>query len=154
VSDQRNAHWSRNELTLLRPIEADLTLNAATSSGYGGRFEIAAQTTNKRLGLYFQDSPGMSTLHLAGRTTNAHIEARMHHEYEGHVHASTTNEPIELTKHNERDPFPGPRVRQWDYLRFNEQQTWMQGYVHWGFRPHNAGSASLETTNAPIMLTV
>jgi hypothetical protein len=127
-----------------RPIDVEWTLEKAILSKQS-LFDIDARTTNKPLLLFFQDSPVGSTLYLNGRTSNARIDADLHIEYEGHIYATTTNEPVGLVKKPRPD---------WDYLRFNDQGTRMHGYVQWGLRPRGAGRAVLETTNAPIVLNV
>jgi hypothetical protein len=139
---------------LARRVDVDFTLNAVTSSGWGGLFDIDVRTTNDPLSLFFQDSPADSTLRLVGHTTNGKIRAELHRAFEGHFRAATTNHPAGFHRPYVEDPKGEGRARTIDSLWWSEDGTSMHGDVHWDEGKDNLGSATFYTTNARIFLGI
>jgi hypothetical protein len=145
--------YSNDTYFVNREIDLDFTLNAATSTGWGGFFDIDARTTNKPLTLTVLESPADSMLRIVGVTTNAQLWAHLHPAFEGHFRATTTNARAGFNQgrtHN--DPKGQGRERKIDYIRGKEDGTGFTGYVHWGRGTNNSGSAVFQTTNAFVGL--
>jgi len=131
-------------------LKSNISLISPAPSHVGGMFDVVGVTTNAPLALNFTNSSVDAFLAVDARTTNAPANLSMNPAYEGAFQLYTTNANVAVPfDPDARDPAGRGRRRKMSMSRMNK---YVEGVVSWGPGGELKGSASLRSTNEPVLL--
>jgi hypothetical protein len=137
-----------------RHIESEVTLVADTDSKWGGEFDVVAETSNAPLRLIFADSPVDHVLRLRAHTSIGPADVSLHRAFEGSFSARTSYSQARLLKTEVEDPKGRGRQRKVNSVMWDKYHRDVSGKVSWGEREAELGSVEVETSLAPVSLSL
>lgn len=141
---------TKHHILPCRLLESAISLVSSKSTG--GKFEVAARTSNSPLKIEYPVSPVDSTLRFNARTSNSPAAVGLHSAYEGTFTITSSLMGPALERHDVEDPAGRGRMRIID--QNTVRRGFMDGKVYWvpagNVKPE--GWVKLRTSNSPAVL--
>lgn len=136
-----------------RQISGAINLIASEATeGANSAFAVQSISSNGRLDLAFPTQPLNSYLSLDAKTSNARADVGLHPAYEGSFQLRTSNRSPALEDEKPRDPSGQGRRRRINYQVLNGGV--LNGQVQWGDEGAKRSWIHLQSSNAPVTLTL